>query len=81
MTVRRSDGQTVGSGSMRPSDRPTVQPSEYQRIISGIVTWVQDVMSDPAGGYYSGRYIAHVVAVGPIGPSELTAPFIVRRGK
>src|SRR5437773_2516346 len=38
------------------SSRP-LPPSaaEYQRVISGIVSWVLDVMSDPAGGYYSSQ--------------------------
>ncbi|MBI4500808.1 MAG: thioredoxin domain-containing protein [Gemmatimonadetes bacterium] len=35
--------------------RDGIASAEYGRVISGITSWVRDVMSDPAGGYYASQ--------------------------
>jgi hypothetical protein len=45
----------------------------------GTLTVIWDGKTPSGATVYSGRYVAHVIATSPIGTSELTAPFIVRR--
>jgi hypothetical protein len=45
----------------------------------GTLTVSWNGTADSGGTVYSGRYVAHVIATSPIGTSELTAPFTVRR--
>lgn len=45
----------------------------------GTFTVAWDGTAVARGTVYSGRYVAHVIAVSPIGTSELTATFTVRR--
>ena len=45
----------------------------------GTLTVAWDGKAASGASVYSGRYVAHVIAVGPIGTSELSATFVVRR--
>ncbi len=45
----------------------------------GTLTVSWDGTAGSGGAVYPGRYVAHVIATSPIGTTELTAPFFVRR--
>ena len=45
----------------------------------GTLTVAWDGKAASGASVYSGRYVAHVIAVSPIGTSELSATFTVRR--
>jgi Phosphodiester glycosidase len=89
LTVPRRKPRAVASFALTRSARVTTRIESPSGVIvrrlgtsvagPGTLTVAWDGKTASAATVYSGRYVAHVIATSPIGSTELTAPFTVRR--
>ena len=89
LTVPHAKPRAVASFKLTRQARVTIRIETLSGIVvrrlgrtlagPGALTVSWNGTTGSGGTVYSGRYVAHVIATSPIGTTELTAPFIVRR--
>lgn len=89
LTVPRAKPRPVASFALTRRARVTTRIETTSGVVvrrlgtatagPGTLAVAWDGKAASGATVYSGRYVAHVIAASPIGTSELTAPFTVRR--